>query len=335
MSEYIVGGVPMDLPLILGAGAAKHPSKLLSYMRADAPIGAVITGSYTPNARDGNLETPQQWPETWEEFEQQQFMLNSWGMPNVGFAEAAQALYDLEPIKPIIVSIAGFSVEDYVHGVQVFDSHPNVSAIELNFGCPNAHDKKTVPISYDLDDMRTILDAIQALWPSKPLWVKLSPYATKEQIMSLAERTPRLDLSQVPTVSKWHPCEARDLIQKYPHVKAIVFANTLPNVIYRKEDGTPVTAPNKGQAGMSGRLLKDITIDCFFQMRTGQMSSYLDLIASGGILSGWDIQDYTLAGAKGFQCTSGPDMYGDGLKFFSSILQEDVTLHALSVLAGE
>ena len=320
--SYVVGGVAMDLPVILGPGVAKHPSKLQPYMRADAPLGAVITGSYTPKGRDGNLETPQQWPDTWEDFEQTQFMLNAWGMPNVGFAEAALALLDLEVHRPIIVSIAGFSVQDYVDGVRVFDSHPHVSAIELNFGCPNAHDQKTIPIAYDLDDMRDILEAIQVTWPPKPLWIKLSPYATEDQIKALSMEAPDLDLTHVPTTPRGFAGHVRDLLQKYHHVKALVFSNTLPNVVYRQEDGSPVTGPNNGKAGLSGPLLKRLALDCLYDMRSGHMHRDVDLIGCGGILSGGDIQDYTLAGAKAFACVSGPDMLG--IKFFADLLQDDL-----------
>jgi dihydroorotate dehydrogenase len=92
---YIVGGIAMDLPLILGAGVAKHPSKLAPYLRADAPVGAVVTGSFTPAARKPNTPAPQQWPDNWTDFEESQFMLNSWGMPNVGFEAASLALSDM------------------------------------------------------------------------------------------------------------------------------------------------------------------------------------------------------------------------------------------------
>ncbi len=193
-NSWVVGGVPMPLPIILGAGVCKAPARLVPYMRDDVSLGAVITGSYTPDEADGESRKGNddgknicQWPPQIEGGAEFRFGLNSWGMPNMGFTKAESELDHMDIPKKLIVSIAAFSVKGYVDGASIFGSHhPWVARVpaaqEWNLGCPNTHDKKVLPISYDYVSFGQILAAGEKLKLNCPVWVKVSPYLTLENL---------------------------------------------------------------------------------------------------------------------------------------------------------
>lgn len=315
---YYVGGIKMNLPIMVGAGACKTPASILPYMRPDVSVGAVSTGSYTPLLRLGN-EGTLFWPDDFSEFTRNRFGLNSFGMPNSGFETAAKEFLPKYE-HPVIASIAGFSVDDYALGVKTFDALPGIAAIKANVGCPNAHDKKPIPIAYDPDSLLRILEAIERLKPKKPIWLKLSPYITAEQRYVLQGTYPFIDFSHVPVVEKGFLGDVLSVVWEYQFlVRAVIFSNTLPNVIVCSGTGNPVTTPNGGKAGLSGPILKRISIDLIRQAMN-MLPGQIDLIGSGGVLHGDDVVDYLEAGASAVFATSGPFWAGNDPRIFTDML---------------
>ena len=312
---YVIGGVEMKLPLIVGAGACKTPASILPYMRPDVSVGAICTGSYTPKQRSGN-EGKLFYPDTFSDFIRGGFGLNSFGMPNAGF-EAAANEFRSQYEHPVIASVAGFSVDELVRGVEIFDVHPGIAATKLNLGCPNT---ENVPMAYDSGSLKEISGQIERLKPKKPVWLKLSPYITAEKRDALQEAHPHLDFSQVRVVEPWFLVEILSIIWLCPYFRAVVFSNTLGNVIFRK-DGKPVTTPNDGRAGLSGSILKPINIDLMRQtagMLPGARN--IDLVGSGGVLHGDDAVDYFEGRAAAVCCTSGPFWSGNDPRFFADFI---------------
>ncbi len=323
---FEIGRVGMDLPIMVGAGACKTPSSVLSYMRMGVSVGAVSTGSYTPLSRTGN-EGVLFWPDNVSDIRQGGIGLNAFGMPNMGNEQAAADLKRYSFMYPVIASIAGFSVDDYVAGVRAFDQVPCVAAIKVNVGCPNAHDHKTVPIAYDPDSLGQILKAFSQMKISKPLWLKLSPYITSVQRDELQDTYPHVDFSHVPTVAPEFLSKILGIVWRYQVIDAIVFSNTLPNVIIRSADNMPVTTPNSGKAGLSGRLLKPISIN-LIKETWEILSGEVDLVGSGGVWDGDDVMDYIEAGAVGVFATSGPFWSGNDPRFFADLISGSERLQA-------
>lgn len=320
---YTIGGVEMKYPLIIGAGACKTPASVLPYMRRDVPVGAVSTGSYTPDPSTGNTGILF-YPENFSEFVKNGFGSNSLGMPNMGCNQAAIELTRYAFMHPVIASVAATFVEGFVTGIQAFHGVPCVRAIKLNVGCPNKAERP-VPIAYDLDFLFRIFQAVQELMQrrlvTKPIWLKLSPYITLWQRNVLQALHPRLDFSNTPVVEPEFLAEVLGLVSRYPFIRAVIFSNTLPNVIFRDEFDNPVTTPNGGKAGLSGSILKQITIDLIRQAET-LLPEGVDRIGSGGVLSGDDAVDIFEAGGKAACVTSGPFWYGDGARFCANLLSE-------------
>ena len=317
----IIGGVPMELPIMLGAGVCKTPASVAEYMHPDVPLGAVVTGSYTPEPREGNKGTLYAWVENGDS----SFALNSFGMPNCGYHAAHRELSLQVRTHPLIVSIAAFSKQGFGDGQLLFARNTAfVDAVEINTGCPNAHEEKTEPFANDFDSMSGLLELCSRLHAEVPVWLKLSPYITTED---LAYFPADVDISHVPLVSFDFPKKMATLIASYAGlIRAVVTTNTVGNCVYRRK-GAPVTTPNGGKAGMSGPTMKQFALRQTKIFRDALPSS-IDVIGCGGIMTGDDVYDYLKIGATGVQCTTLPYQFG-GPKVFADLISGSEKLQQL------
>ncbi len=315
---FCVGGVEMDLPIIVGAGACKYLPQALKYMDPTAQVGAVTLGSITPGKSTGN-EGTLFYPPDLGSFLREGVASNSFGMPNDGYESTARLLQQYSFCKPLVVSIAGDGVSDYVAGAEAFQDVECIAAIKANLGCPNKHEKRVVPIGHDFESLHQILEAFIRLQLKKPLWIKLSRYVTREWIEMVASKYPRLDFSHVPTVTMDFIDEVVKLIAKYRFVCAVVYGNTLPNVIWRDADGHPVTTPNGGKAGLSGEILRENTI-AFIRRARSVLPESMSIIASGGITTGDHAAECLRNEADAVALTSLPFYADNDPRVFSSLI---------------
>lgn len=326
MTNLIVGGVKMhhNLPIMLGAGVCKFVPSLMPYLRDDLPCGALEPGSFTVPPRPGNPGSPQ-WPESYEVLRQYHAGVNCWSMPNAGGEETAKELALVESPIPVVANIAGSTPEEFSRGQATFQSLTQVKAVTHNKGCPNT---ENLPVSYDLDLNRSIHDAVERIEPTKPVWEKLSPFITKEDLGMLEEALAplRVDLSQVPTAPADFFEEVLDMVVDYPFVKAVIIGNTLGNVrILNSVTGQPVIDVNDGKAGLSGDVLRDLITMPLVKRAVAFLQGRIDVIACGGVFEGQHVIDYLKAGAKAVQCVSGPTWNG-GPRFFQNLIAESPAL---------
>jgi dihydroorotate dehydrogenase len=316
MKPFLVGSIEMKYPIIVGAGVCKYPTQLNQYLRDDLPIGAITLGSITPNASLGN-EGILFYPNTWTEFLESGAGQNSFGMPNDGYEKSCLGLPETSPI-PIIGSIAAFSIEGFLLGIRKFDEYPIIRVIKLNISCPN---KGKIPIGFDLIALRELILGIRGIRPRCPIWIKLPRYVTKEALALFARKYPQLDFSATPTIDESFLREFADLIGANTNfIRALVVGNTLGNVVRRHPDGTTVTTPNSGQAGLSGPIVRKLSIGLLMRL-IGLLGHTVDFIGSGGIITGDDAMEYLEhEDISAVCCTSGPFWYGDGPRFFANLL---------------
>jgi dihydroorotate dehydrogenase len=330
MKLFTVGGIQMPLPIILGAGVAKHPNQVIDYLSLDAPLGAALSGSYTLQERDGN-KGELMWPEDLGGLMKNGFGLNAWGMPNIGLSDALKLFPKSD--KPHIVSIAGFSVDEYIAMLAALKNNENISGTELNCGCPNTGH---LPVAYMLDDLESLLERVSLFGFDKPVWIKLSPYMTASELSEFANQHPTLDFGNTPTVEEGFVFQLCNLLAEYKNViSAIVMTNTVPNVIHgesiavRNTDGS---VHHKG--GLSGPVLREHNLKLIRQMVATDITKYIDIIGCGGVMTGDDALSYLRAGSAGVECTSGP-AWSD-VKFFQQLLEGSEGLQEyLSTQQGE
>src|SRR5437660_1640644 len=103
-------------------------------------------------------------------------ILNSIGLENPGAVEVARRYGKAwaELGVPVIVNVAGYSVEDYVYVVHEMTGTPGVVAYELNVSCPNV--KGGMLFGCDPDLAADVTRAVKAE-TDLPVIVKLTPNA--------------------------------------------------------------------------------------------------------------------------------------------------------------
>lgn len=287
MSGWAVGGITLlDGPYMLGAGVAKTAARAAEWRK----IGAIVCGSSTVNKSDGN-SGKLFWPPTFEEFTRVGFGLNSFGMPNLGFTTTSNQLAQQSSEQPVIASLAGFSVQDYIDGIIMFQEIAAIAAIELNFGCPNSIHGEIM--SFNSVDLEHLFRSLSGTDSKKPIWVKFSPYSNPAELKRIAE-----------------------LVNKYSaYIQAVVTCNTFPKAYA----GIGKITPFGGLAGLSGPALKPIALGQVNQFRL-HLESHIDVIGVGGITTGDDIVEFLDAGAQAVQIVSLAYWLGGPAQFASHLL---------------
>lgn len=306
MPQWNAGGVRLPHgPYMIGAGVCKTPASTAEWLK----VAPVVSGSYTPELRKGNPGKVL-YPETFEEFLRLGFGLNSYGMPNMGFAAAATQFEWMESEQPLIVSIAGFSIDDYLSGLADFGNLPVVSALELNFGCPNTQGEHPEIISFCPEVVRRLLGYITHNGLiEKPIWLKFSPYSNPSELKRMA-----------------------DVVNKFADSMklAVVTCNTFPN----SYAGSGKIDGNNGMAGKSGPAIKEEAMGQVRQFRQ-HLDGRIDVIGVGGATYGDDILDFLEAGAQAVEITSLAHWMGDPRQFHEHLLTGERSLRLVEYLTND
>lgn len=220
------------------------------------PFAAFVSKTITVGARGGNApgrlwETPAG-------------LLNSIGLPNRGldgFIE--QDLPELARLPvPLIVSVAGFGLEEFELLVKTIAARDEVAALELNVSCPNV--ESGCEFGADPDESAALVDRVRPL-TDKALIVKLTP--------NVADPVP---------VARAVEEQGAD---------AVSLINTLR--------GTAVNAGGQvalgaGSGGLSGPAVRPVALA---QLAQVSAAIRLPIIGMGGIESGRDALDFVELGA--------------------------------------
>ena len=268
-----IGSISLDAPVMNAACSVAKTIKDVEVL-SSTDIGAVLVGSITVQAREGNPEP--RW------YSDRNFALNSFGMPNGGIEfyrkhlpQMTQIVHDAN--KAFILSIAGFSTQDYEQLADLAE-HTDVDIIELNLGCPNVTiDGKQKPIvSFDQEKMKEIITAVSRI-TKKNLTVKLSPYSNPAELQAVAQ-----------------------LITELGTVSGVVTSNTFANSYYAHENDA-VLASTYG--GMSGKGLQPIALGQVRQFRE-HLPKDIAVIGVGGIETKEDAELFYQAGADAIQAAT-------------------------------
>ena len=267
------------------------------------PFDAVVVGSITPLQRSGNTGAC-------EELESSLYGLNSWGMPNAG-VRSAQYVDGLHgplanSLTPVIVSVAGFSVEDYYLLVRKLACWG--AGIELNLGCPNVRDggSQHKIASFDPIYMANILDKIKLLHAVKDLTtigVKLSPYSDPGLLKEIAA-----------------------VITESGLVHYVATCNTFPNGIgFDSQGRSRIQTDQAGWfGGISGTALNPISLSNAYQFRQ-QLPETIAVVRVGGISSARDVWESYHIGCAGVQI--GTAYAQKGPQLINTIREDLASLH--------
>ena len=224
-------------------------------------LGAIVCKGTTLRRRRGN---PQ--PRT---VETPAGMLNSIGLQNMG-VEAL--IRDIAPIwatwrVPVVVNIAGESIEEYARLARRLDGVAGVSGLELNISCPNVATGMEFGSS---PQMAAAVTAAVRRETTLPVIVKLTP-----------------NVSDIASVARAAADAGAD---------ALTLINTFPAMAIDVKNRRPALGWTFG--GLSGPALKPIALRLVYQTAA---AVDVPLIGCGGIMTGLDAIEYIMAGASAVQ----------------------------------
>jgi dihydroorotate dehydrogenase (NAD+) catalytic subunit len=225
-------------------------------------LGAVVSKGVTMAVRAGNhqprvAETPAG-------------MLNSIGLQNIGIDVSVS---DMAPLwarwdVPVIVNIAGDTVDEFGEMCRMLDGVPGIAAIELNISCPNV-DQGGIEIGQDIAaSARATRSAVRNT--DLPVIVKITPNVTDPVELALA-------------------CEAEG-------AAAICAINTVLGLAIDTRKRKAILPRARG--GLSGPAIKPIALRIVYDIAKAVR---IPVIGCGGISTGEDAIEFLMAGATAVQ----------------------------------
>lgn len=226
-----------------------------------ARLGAIVNKGTTRDPRLGNpqyriAETPSG-------------ILNSIGLENPGAAAVARQ-YGPKWEKlgcPVIVNVAGYSVDDYVAVVREMEGTPGVAAYELNVSCPNVAGGMLIGC-----DPMLAADVVRAVKgeTALPVIVKLTPNAPDVVAVALA-------------------CEEAG-------ADALTAINTILGMRIDTRRRRPILG--MGSGGLSGPAIRPVAVHITYQVARAVR---IPIIGAGGVTSAEDALEFLMAGASAVQ----------------------------------
>jgi len=236
-------------------GAGREYSELIDISR----LGAIVAKTVTLKPRDGNIPP--------RLCEVSSGMLNSIGLQNEGIDHFLK--YDLPFMKefdiPIIVNIAGNSLEEYAQLCREIDRVEGVSGIELNISCPNI---RAGGIAFGASSKLAEQVTAAARYNTQlPLIVKLTP-----------------NVYNISKIARAVTSAGADVI-------------SLINTMVGMSIDTNTFKPNLGNitGGLSGPAIKPIAVRMVWEVA---QSVKIPIIGIGGISNALDAVEFFLAGAS-------------------------------------
>jgi dihydroorotate dehydrogenase (NAD+) catalytic subunit len=224
-------------------------------------LGAFVNKGTTRHARPGNkqyriAETPAG-------------ILNSIGLENPGAVEVAR-MYGTKWEKlhvPVVVNVAGYSVDDYVTVVDAFAQTRSVAAFELNVSCPNVQGGMLFGCDPDLaaDVTRAVREVTDL-----PIIVKLTPNAP--DVVAVARA-----------------CEQAG-------ADGLTAINTVLGMRIDVAKKRPILGTNSG--GLSGPAIRPIAVHITYQVA---QAVSIPIIGAGGVTDARDALEFLMAGASAVQ----------------------------------
>lgn len=252
-----LGGILMKNPVTTASGTFGFGFEYQPYVELQR-LGAITVKGTTPVPRVGNptpriAETPSG-------------LLNAIGLQNPGVDRVAgEIMPKLAQLGvPVIVNIAGDTVEDYALVARKLDGAPGVAGLEINISCPNVK-KGGIQFGSDPRSAAAVTRAVKSA-TDLPVIVKLSPNVT--DITAMAEAAAKAGAD------------------------ALSMINTLLGMVIDVEKRRPLLGNVTG--GLSGPAVRPVAVRAVWQV---YKAVKLPILGMGGIMNARDALEFILAGA--------------------------------------
>lgn len=252
-----VAGIRMQNPVMTASGTFGYGKEFAPYLNLNL-LGAIVVKTITLKDRPGNpppriVETPAG-------------MLNAIGLQNMGLEaflrEHLPYLRQFDP--PLIVNIAGSSVEEFVALGSRLSQEEGIAGIELNVSCPNLADG--LIFGTDAQILSSLVRQVRKV-TTLPLLVKLTPNVTDIVLM------------------------ARSAVEA--GADALSLINTLLGMAIDAGTKRPKLANVTG--GLSGPAIKPVALRMVYQVAKAVK---IPIVGMGGIMTAQDALEFLIAGAR-------------------------------------
>ena len=225
-------------------------------------LGAIVCKGMTLQPRNGNPQP--------RLMETASGLLNSIGLQNIGVEAVVK---EKAPVwanwqVPVIVNIAGESIDEYARVATELDGVPGISGIEVNISCPNVA-SGGMEFGTDPKVAAQVTSAVKAA-TRLPVLVKLSPNVTDINEIALAVSEAGAD--------------------------ALTVINTLRGMMINRKGKKPSLGNVVG--GLSGPAIKPVALYMVYRV-AGVVT--VPVIGCGGIWSAEDALEFFMAGASAVQ----------------------------------
>ena len=225
-------------------------------------LGAIVCKGTTLEPRDGNPQP--------RLAETACGVLNAIGLQNIGVKDLIREKAPLWASwrVPVIVNIAGETMDEYAQLAGELDSVAGISAIEVNIGCPNIK-AGGAEFGVKPEPAAEVTAAVKAA-TSLPVLVKLTPNASDIAGVAMAVADAGAD--------------------------AISLINTLKGIAIDVTKRRPLLGNVAG--GLSGPAIKPVALYMVYEV-AGAVK--VPVIGCGGIVTAGDALEFILAGASAVQ----------------------------------
>lgn len=254
-------GLLLANPVMIASGIAGYGGEY-SEIADIHRLGAIVCKGTTLLPREGNAQP--------RLVETDDGMLNAVGLENIG---VDALIREKAPVwagwqVPVIVNVAGGTIDEYVAVAGKLEGVPGVSGIELNISCPNVS-AGGMEFGVHPGLAAEVTSAVKAV-TSLPVIVKLSPNVT--------------DIKEIVMAVEGAGADAISLI------------NTLRGMAIDIERRKPCLGNIAG--GLSGPAIKPVALYMVFE---AARVAGIPLIGCGGIACSRDVLEFVMAGATAVQ----------------------------------
>jgi dihydroorotate dehydrogenase (NAD+) catalytic subunit len=251
-------GLEIKNPVIVASGTVGYGVEYAKLVDINK-LGAIICKGTTLKPRSGNAQP--------RIFETASGVLNSIGLENIGIDALIK---EKAPVwanwkVPVIVNIAGESVDEYAELAYKLDSVKGVSGVEVNISCPNVA-RGGMEFGTNPRDAAAVTKAVKG-HTSLPAIVKLSPNVT--------------DIVEIASAVEQAGADAISLI------------NTLRGIAIDIKTKKPFLGGMTG--GLSGPAVKPVALYMVYRVSSAVK---VPVIGGGGITSANDAIEFIMAGAS-------------------------------------
>ena len=259
--EVPLGPFRLRTPVLLASGCCGYGPELSRCLPLQQ-VGGFVTKTVTRVPRPGN--PPPRVCET------EGGMLNSIGLENVGLerflSEKLPAIQDLPDFR--VVSLGGYSSEDYCALAERLDREDGFEALELNLSCPN--------VTQGGLDLGT------------------DPARVGEVVREVRRRSGKFLIAKL--TPNTHDVVALGRAAEEAGADAVSAINTLVGT--RVDWHSRTALPSPGMGGLSGPALRPVALSMTWKL---SQALKIPVIGIGGIKCARDVLEFLLAGAAAVQ----------------------------------